>query len=131
MMRVVVVRRDDVDLAGFIGDAFQARGAELDVHLFPADGSLPNLGGVDHIVLLGSASAVTDGDAWIALELDWLRAATDASVPVLGICLGAHARCAAFGGRMNAMARQGDRLGHDRLARSRDNSGWRLVGAAR
>jgi len=44
-MRVVVIRHHDVDSAGFIAAAFEARGAALDVHLFPDDGPLPALGG--------------------------------------------------------------------------------------
>ena len=38
MERVIVVRHHDIDSAGFIADAFEARGAELGVHLFPHDG---------------------------------------------------------------------------------------------
>ena len=49
MMRVVVIRHHDVDSAGFIADAFEARGAALAVHLFPDDGPLPALDGVDHV----------------------------------------------------------------------------------
>jgi GMP synthase (glutamine-hydrolysing) len=95
-MRVVVVRHDDVDVAGFVGDAFQARDAEFAVHLFRGDGPLPALGSVDHRVLLGSDSSVNDCDAWIARELDWLRQADETGVPVLGIC---------FGAQVEAMAR--------------------------
>jgi len=102
-MRVVVIRHHDVDTAGFIADAFEARGAHLDVHLFPDDGPLPGFGGVDHIVVMGAVSSVNDPDPWIAEELAWLRAVDQAGVPVLGICFGAQALCAALGGRVEAM----------------------------
>src|SRR4029077_4377828 len=62
-------------------------------------------GGADRIVVLGAVSSVNDPDPWIAEELDWLRAADRAGVPVLGICFGAPALCAAFGGRVEVMER--------------------------
>ena len=105
-MRVVVIRHHDVDSAGFIAAAFEARGAIIHVHLFPDDGPLPALDGVDHIVVLGAISSVNDPDPWIAAELDWLRGADQTGVPVLGICFGAQALCAALGGRVEAMDRK-------------------------
>jgi GMP synthase-like glutamine amidotransferase len=104
-MRVLVIRHHDIDSAGFIADAFEARGARLAVHLFPDDGPLPALDGADHVVVLGAVSSVNDPDPWIAAELAWLRAAEAAGVPVLGICFGAQALCAALGGRVEAMGR--------------------------
>jgi GMP synthase-like glutamine amidotransferase len=106
MMRVLVIRHHDVDSAGFIAEGFEARGAALTVHLFPDDGPLPALGGVEHVVVLGAISSVNDPDPWIAAELAWLRAVEAAGVPVLGICFGAQALCAALGGRVEAMARK-------------------------
>ena len=102
-MRVVVIRHHEIDDAGFIADAFRARGAELAVHLVPDDGPLPALGGVDHVVVLGAAWSVYDEQKvgrWIGAELDWLRAADAAGVPVLGICFGAQALAAALGGQV-------------------------------
>ena len=81
MERVIVVRHHDIDSAGFIADAFEARGAELGVHLFPHDGPLPAFDGAGHIVVLGAVSSVNDPDPWIAAELDWLRGADRAGAP--------------------------------------------------
>ena len=116
MERVIVVRHHDIDSAGFIGDAFEAARAELSVHLFPDGGPLPALDGADHIVVLGAVSSVNDADPWIAEELAWLRVADQAGVPVLGICFGAQALCAALGGRVEAMERR--------------EIGWRMIDSA-
>jgi GMP synthase-like glutamine amidotransferase len=108
-MRVIVVRHHEEDSAGFIGEAFQARGADLAVHLFPSDGALPDPDQADHIVLLGAAWSVYDEHpdrAWIADELAWLHRADQAGVPVLGICFGAQALTAAFGGEVKPAARK-------------------------
>jgi GMP synthase-like glutamine amidotransferase len=108
-MRVAIVRHHREDSPGFVGDAFQALGAEVSVRLFPADGPLPRPDDLDHIVVLGAVSSVNDsGPAapWIGEELAWLRQVDEAGVPVLGICFGAQALCAASGGRVEAAPRK-------------------------
>jgi GMP synthase-like glutamine amidotransferase len=107
-MRVIVVCHHEIDDAGFIGDAFKARGAAIDMHLFPGDGPLPALDDVDHVVVLGAKWSVYDEatiGAWIGDELAWLRRADQAGVPVLGICFGAQALSAALGGRVEPASR--------------------------
>lgn len=107
-MRVIVIKHHEIDDAGFIGAAFAARGATLDVHLFPDGGPLPELDGADHVIALGAVWSVYDRDQighWIDIYLDWLRAADAAGVPVLGICFGAQALAAAFGGRVEPAPR--------------------------
>ncbi len=108
-MRVIVIRHHREDSAGFVADAFAARGAGVATHLFPHDGSLPAVAGADHIVLLGASFSVNDDGriaGRVAAELDWLRQADQAGVPVLGICYGAQALTAALGGRVEAAAKE-------------------------
>ena len=52
-MRVLAIRHHDIDTVGFIGEAFEARGASLAVHLFPDEGPLPALDGVDYVIVFG------------------------------------------------------------------------------
>jgi GMP synthase-like glutamine amidotransferase len=106
-MRVMVVRHHRIDEAGFVADAFAARGAEVRTHLFPREGPLPALDGVDHVVVLGASWSVYDEriSDWMGAELDWLRAADAAGVPVLGICFGAQALTVALGGQVEAAPR--------------------------
>jgi GMP synthase-like glutamine amidotransferase len=112
-MQVQVIRHHAEDSAGLIGAGFQARGARLRTHLYPDEGPLPELDGIDHVVLLGATSSVYDARDWIGPELDWLLRADQAGVPVLGICFGAQALCGAHGGTVRAAG--GEEIG------------WRLV----
>lgn len=108
-MRVTVVRHHEEDSAGFIGDAFEAHGADLTVHMFPGEGPLPAPGDIDHAVVLGATWSVYDPHperSWIAEELAWLRRLHEAGVPVLGICFGAQALSAALGGSVTQAARK-------------------------
>jgi GMP synthase-like glutamine amidotransferase len=108
-MRVIVIRHHAEDSPGFISAAFEARGARISTHLFPEQGPLPATDGADHVVVLGAIPSVYDDGparAWIAEELAWLRRADEAGVPVLGICFGAQALCAALGGRVVVAARK-------------------------
>ena len=104
-MHVIVIRHHAEDSPGFIADAFAARGASLATYLFPEQDALPDVTGADHVVVLGAVPSVYDNGThrgWIAQELAWLRQVDAAGVPVLGICFGAQALCATFGGRVEA-----------------------------
>ena len=118
-MRVIVIRHHAEDSPGFIAEAFRARGAEVSVHRFPDDGPLPPVDAADHLVLLGLVYSVYDPAqaSLVEPELDWLRAADEAGVPVLGICYGAQALCTAFGGKVVPAARK--------------EIGWTMVTSAR
>ena len=76
-----------------------ARGARIDVVRSSEVVGWPDPRSVDAVVALGSDRSVrASTDPWIAPQLDFLRAAHAARVPVLGICFGGQALAAALGG---------------------------------
>jgi GMP synthase-like glutamine amidotransferase len=55
------------------------------------------------VAVLGAGDSVTQREpAWIPAEIDLLRRAVDADVPVLGICFGGQALSVALGGEISA-----------------------------
>jgi GMP synthase-like glutamine amidotransferase len=68
------------------------------------EGELPEPRDFAFAVALGSgATATGSGPSWVADEIEWLRAADAAGVPVLGICFGAQALAAALGGSVHRL----------------------------
>ncbi|MEJ7584518.1 MAG: gamma-glutamyl-gamma-aminobutyrate hydrolase family protein [Acidimicrobiales bacterium] len=107
-MRVLVLRHHAEDRAGFVGDALLARGADLADLLLTARSSFPDPAAFAAIVVLGAADSAYDPQALsgrIADELAFLRSADAAATPMLGICFGAQALCAALGGTVEPMPR--------------------------
>jgi GMP synthase-like glutamine amidotransferase len=69
-------------------------------------GELPEPRDYDAVIALGSgATARGDGPPWVAQQIEWLRAADAAGVPVLGICFGAQTLAAALGGSVHRLER--------------------------
>jgi GMP synthase-like glutamine amidotransferase len=101
MDRALFLRHHVEDSPGLVGEAFEARGYELDVVMIDESNGAPSLEGYNVLVILGSKCAVYD----LELESDWFRqelmliAEADARrLPILGICFGAQALCRQFGG---------------------------------
>jgi GMP synthase (glutamine-hydrolysing) len=65
----------------------------------------PHPGEATAVVALGSDRSVhASRDPWIAAELDYLKRAHGAGIPVLGICFGAQALAAVLGGSVRRAA---------------------------
>jgi len=110
-MRALVIVHDPGSEAVLVGERFEARGyeqVEVAITTEPADpvGSAAALGeptDYDVIVAMGSTFSLTEPDriaSWIHDELEFLRRADAAGVPVFGVCFGAQALAAAHGGRV-------------------------------
>ncbi|WP_327694646.1 type 1 glutamine amidotransferase [Streptomyces sp. NBC_00459] len=116
-MRALVIRHDHLSLSGPVGDRIARLGYEIDEltvvpaerHDSPGVGfDFPDPAGYDLIVLLGAPWSVYDRSKvapWIDGELELLRTAHAAELPVLGICFGAQALATALGGSVEAAPR--------------------------
>jgi GMP synthase-like glutamine amidotransferase len=105
-VRLLVVEQQADAPAGLVGEWALARGARLEVVRAPDVAQWSDLRSADAVVALGSDRSVhASSDPWIAAQVDFLRAAHDADVPVLGICFGGQAIAAALGGAVSRAAR--------------------------
>lgn len=100
--RALVIQHERPTPPGLIEPWLRERGAEVEIlrideedphDLNPRDYGL--------IVSLGSEfAAYEDSIAWISHEIDLLRAATEADVPILGVCFGGQLLARTLGGEV-------------------------------
>lgn len=105
-MRALVVEHDQYEQPAAVGRELQRRGFELiplvvqnDRSTPEGSASFPDPIDFDLIVPLGSPWSVHDRRiaSWLDPELEMLRKALEAGVPVMGICFGSQALAAAVG----------------------------------
>jgi GMP synthase (glutamine-hydrolysing) len=89
---------------GNFADWFQALLAQhedVEARAFDATlGHLPDLAGVDGIVITGSPSSLTTPEPWMGPALSLVRTALDGQTPLLGVCFGHQLIGAALDGRV-------------------------------
>lgn len=96
----LILRHGEEGPEGLLGEWLDERGIAYVVHDI-ASGPLPPLGAPAFVASLGSEeSARDDALPWVAAELDLLREAVAAEVPVLGLCFGGQALALALGGEV-------------------------------
>lgn len=111
-MRALFVQHDHVSPAGPVGAALAARGYDLEelpvvpperFHRPDVAADFPDPTRYDLVVPMGAPWSVYDEAAigsWLRGEVEFLRRAHAAGVPVLGICFGGQALAVALGGQV-------------------------------
>ena len=148
-MRVLFVQQDHMSPTGPVGEAFTDHGFDVQefmvvpeehFHEPSVTAAFPDPLAFDAIVPMGAAWSVYDHDrigTWIGEELDFLRRAHGAGVPVLGICFGGQALAAALGGMVVRAGRPEigwttvETSGRTSSSRGRGSSGTPTGGSSR
>lgn len=109
MARILVVQHSGVGGPGRLGVTLRDHGFRLDIRRpdLPAEkggtGLPSSLAGYGGLVVLGGPQNVDQPHAWMAGEMELIRAAHRAELPVVGICLGAQLIGEALGGKVGRM----------------------------
>jgi GMP synthase-like glutamine amidotransferase len=104
MPRGLLLQTQDSAPPGLLAAWADGRQIPLDVVRVDRSPRLPDPASFAFAVALGShASLVGPRPGWVGSEVDWLRDAERAGVPVLGICFGAQALAVAHGGQVTRL----------------------------
>jgi len=106
-MAIVIFQHWDTGRSGRLGQTLRDHGHDLEF-IRPDQGEPPppDLDNVHGVLSLGGPQNVDepgDAAAWMDDEMAFLRAAHEARLPVLGLCLGAQLVAAALGGSVERM----------------------------
>jgi GMP synthase-like glutamine amidotransferase len=81
---------------GVFRQALDEEGYALRTILVPSEGLPKELG--DFLLIMGGPMSVNDSELWIGEELQFVKAAMDNKLPILGICFGSQLLAKALGG---------------------------------
>jgi GMP synthase-like glutamine amidotransferase len=112
-MQLLVIQHDHASPLGPVAERFVERGFDLTMHPVVPEASFlapgvqtefPDFTQYDAVVPMGAPWSAYDEviGSWVRPEIEQLRRADEAGVPVLGICFGGQLLAAAHGGAVNS-----------------------------
>ncbi len=103
-MAIVIFEHSPSTGALRLGAALRDYGHQLRVFSLHEGDQLPvDLDDVDGVVSCGGSQSITDHQPWLDAEMDYLRAASDAALPIVGVCLGSQILAKALGGEVGSV----------------------------
>jgi GMP synthase (glutamine-hydrolysing) len=105
-MSIIVFQHGPEVLPGRLGLTLRDHGFQLDIRrldLLGARGVPQDFDNVQGVVSLGGEQNVGEPHAWMQPEIDYLKAAHDKQLPVIGVCLGHQLVAHALGGKVGPM----------------------------
>ncbi len=106
-MAIIIFQHSEIGRPGRLGATLRDHGWRLDIRAMHEGGVVPtDLDNVDGVISLGGPQNVDeprDEWPWMDAEIEFLRAAHERSLPIVGVCLGAQLLAAALGGEVAAM----------------------------
>lgn len=105
-MSLVVFQHIRTEDPCMLGAVLQHRGHRIRVvRLYDGDPIPPDMDDVDGVISMGGPMNVDQGSQypWLAGEMDYLRRAHEARIPIVGVCLGAQLIATSLGGEVAAM----------------------------
>jgi GMP synthase-like glutamine amidotransferase len=105
-MSIIILQHSPLCGAGRLGATLRDHGFKLDFRRLDLDGAAAvpqDLDNVHGVVSLGGPQNVGESHPWMDPQLEFLRKAHAAQVPVIGVCLGAQLVAHALGGQVAPM----------------------------
>jgi len=97
-MNFLIIEHLDIEPAAIIADVITSAGHQYTkIALYQGNPLPPNSHAFDGVIIMGGPQSANDHDTVMQTELTWVKAALDAKIPMLGVCLGAQIMAKAAG----------------------------------